>query len=487
MSKSTLSSVVSNLVRASMGSSVSSSVTDEDLDKHVADLILKEAKQKAESYAQLGIKAYLPTGPDPNAPRPNKRFLSSIIRSTDDHNKTIIRAQALAAQEIKREKEEQARRERRARAEEAVAAERSRRRRRDDSEWGDDWHRPRDSGRSSRARDWDKDWRSYQKSKQGEDGYAEEREKKRSRREHRSRSRSKERDRDKDREHRHRKSRKRTSSVDRERVSHRSERSQRKHRRSDGHERHRERDHKRRRDAGPSVSPHRSPTPVQSEPPCKRSCSISPSEDDHADHDRTKAIRHRTPSPSRSSETLQEENATATEPRRTAKGKQKDPDPVTDSSTPPTLPVTRSPSPPPPPPSRRSRTRNRISSVRSPSVSPPPLPPSALPSKMDKYFEDSYDPRLDVTPLSIPTVPDTGLINDSEYAGWDAMLELLRQRREDKEERKRLEKLGFEFGDKKIPGPKLTTSKADASVNLMGIEYNKRGSVREWDLGKEGF
>lgn len=60
MSKSTLSSVVSNLVRASMGSSVSGTVADDDLDKHVAELILKEAKQKAEKYAQQGIRAYLP-------------------------------------------------------------------------------------------------------------------------------------------------------------------------------------------------------------------------------------------------------------------------------------------------------------------------------------------------------------------------------------------------------------------------------------------
>jgi hypothetical protein len=61
MSKSSLSSVVSNLVRASMGTTVSPSITDEDLDRHVAELILKEAKQKAETYGQLGIKAYLPT------------------------------------------------------------------------------------------------------------------------------------------------------------------------------------------------------------------------------------------------------------------------------------------------------------------------------------------------------------------------------------------------------------------------------------------
>lgn len=61
MSNSSLTSVVSNLVRASMGSSVSNTVTDEDLDRHVAELILKEAKQKAERYLQDGVQAYLPT------------------------------------------------------------------------------------------------------------------------------------------------------------------------------------------------------------------------------------------------------------------------------------------------------------------------------------------------------------------------------------------------------------------------------------------
>ena len=59
MSKSTLSSVVSNLVRAQMGSAVSSTVQDDDLDRHVAELILKEAKQKAERYGKDGIRAYL--------------------------------------------------------------------------------------------------------------------------------------------------------------------------------------------------------------------------------------------------------------------------------------------------------------------------------------------------------------------------------------------------------------------------------------------
>jgi hypothetical protein len=124
---------------------------------------------------------------------------------------------------------------------------------------------------------------------------------------------------------------------------------------------------------------------------------------------------------------------------------------------------------------------------------------------MDKYFEESYDPRLDVAPLSVPNVPKTGLINEAEYDGWDAMLELLRQRQRDKEEKKKLERMGISTSssssskDKK----KKSSSSANASVavssaaaasrwgdetaSIMDIEYTRRGAVREWDLGKEGF
>ena len=58
MSKSSLSSVVSNLVRVSEPNTI----TDEDLDRHIAELILKEAKQKAERYLKEGVRAYLPSG-----------------------------------------------------------------------------------------------------------------------------------------------------------------------------------------------------------------------------------------------------------------------------------------------------------------------------------------------------------------------------------------------------------------------------------------
>jgi len=142
------------------------------------------------------------------------------------------------------------------------------------------------------------------------------------------------------------------------------------------------------------------------------------------------------------------------------------------------------------------------SSKRSPSItpsnspSPGPQLPIPLPSKMDRYFEESYDPRLDVAPLAAPKVPATGLIDNAEFEGWDAMLELIRCRREDKEEKKRMERLGLlpkTKGKSKKKGALLDSSVAVADrwggdgVTVMDIEYKKRGTVREWDVGKEGF
>ncbi|KNZ76304.1 hypothetical protein J132_10583 [Termitomyces sp. J132] len=362
---SSLSTVVSSLVRATMGTSVPSTVADDDLDRHVAELILREAKKKAERYGTQGIRAFLPAGggSDSPAPRTNKRFLSSIIKTTEDHNKTVLRAQAIAAQEQKREREEEERRARRRRAEEAVEAERMRRGRREES-W-DRWDGRREG---KRRRDWEDD---------GE------------------------------RERRHREKRRpgRKEDAGQERESSRSPRRSKRRSRRDRND-----------------------------------------EDGETRHKSRKRSRSRS--------------------RRKAQKYALD---DIDSDT-----------------ARDSQAQRRSTTVRSEESRPFPPPHARLPSKMDKYFEESYDPRLDVAPLAVPTVPKTGLINDAEYAGWDAMLELLRVRREDKEEKRRLERLGVSMtSDRGLPPP--MKKREDAEVSVMEIQYKKRGSVREWDLGKEGL
>ncbi|KAI5998078.1 hypothetical protein EDD15DRAFT_2408491 [Pisolithus albus] len=523
MSKSSLSSVVSNLVRASMGASVPTSVPDEDLDRHVADLILMEAKQKAENYTKLGVQAYLPTGPDLNAPRANKRFLSSIIRRTDDHNKSILREQALAAQEIKRAREEEERRERRARAEEAASAERSRRRsgQRDSGDWRWDGRKTKEK---RDIKDWSSDWRK-QEGGDSEDEHGRHRRerRRRRRREHgdsedeyrrervegRRSRRRRDNDDDEDgidkhgrdeepRRRRHRsrsqrrrrkKTRRHTPSVDRDSrdgESHRNEHRSEKHRHHNDKEleyrRQRRRESSHPHSPSPAgsldgnISSTRAHSPSPKLPPqvTLNSCEIP-----------LDSTQGNTTSLSSSPETPLDDQPIGV--RRTAKGKEKE---IGLTNCFASRPSSSPPLPPPqpsPPPRRKRGLPSSSTSVRSPSVSPPPLPPTALPSKMDKYFEDSYDPRLDVSSLAVPSVPKTGLIDDADYAGWDAMLEFLRQRREDKEEKKRLEKLGFpsrEINLEHLKKRKLGDSSGGDS--LMGIEYKKRGSVREWDLGKEG-
>ncbi|KIY50484.1 hypothetical protein FISHEDRAFT_64701 [Fistulina hepatica ATCC 64428] len=415
---SSLSSVVSNLVRAQMGTSLSPTVTDEDLDRHVAELILREAKKKAERYSQTGIRAYLTSAVnESNAPRTNKRFLSSIIRSTDDHNRSVLRQQAEAAQEIKMEREAQERRERRRRAEEAVQAEKRRGRRVDDEEAWDRWDGRKATNEKRPKRKWEIWNGDHDDDSESSLRY----------RRHRSRS-----NRYHDSSNRHsRRSRSRSRSVSYD---------------EDIEDKHRSRRHEY------SYSSHRHSR--RSKSPVRRTQSPSAKGE-------SSTSRVRSPSPrDRKSE------------------------------------------------SHKERERHTASTIRlglpadgseniSHSSSPEPEPAHHVPSKMDKYFEDSYDPRLDVAPLSMtPLVPATGLIDSTEFDGWDAMLELLRQRKEDKEERRRLERLGLLPKDKsKRRAGTSTTSFSPSDVadrwntggtSVMKIEYSKRGAVREWDLGKDG-
>ena len=66
------------------------------------------------------------------------------------------------------------------------------------------------------------------------------------------------------------------------------------------------------------------------------------------------------------------------------------------------------------------------------------------------------------------------------------MLEVIRRRREDKEEKKRLERMGV-GKDSSKDSSKARPEGANEVTDIMSIEYKKRGAVREWDLGKEGF
>ncbi|KAI7894843.1 uncharacterized protein EV154DRAFT_58988 [Mucor mucedo] len=87
-----VNNVVANLIRAAAGSSAKS-VSDQDVDKFVADLILKEAEEKRKKYNQVGVQAYKPSGlPNKPKPKPNTRFLLNMVKATDSHNQAVIKA-----------------------------------------------------------------------------------------------------------------------------------------------------------------------------------------------------------------------------------------------------------------------------------------------------------------------------------------------------------------------------------------------------------
>ena len=88
-------------------------------------------------------------------------------------------------------------------------------------------------------------------------------------------------------------------------------------------------------------------------------------------------------------------------------------------------------------------------------------------SKMDRYFAKNYDPMLDVSAAMREN--DEGLIEDD---GWDRMLQVVKEKEERRQARR----------DKRA-GEKGVVSRA--SSDLMDTRYASRGSVREWDKGKE--
>ncbi|WVO21234.1 uncharacterized protein IAS62_002541 [Cryptococcus decagattii] len=457
-----LNSVVNRLVRAAAG--ISQDISDAELDSHVAQLLAEEAKAKELKWSELGLTGLLGNSmaagrdsPDPSLPKPNKRFLASVIRTVDGHNSALLRSQAEAAKQARNERmagpsrpstvgsssrpsggaasrlfggavKDMARNDSvkiRGREREHRGDERTLRRR--------DEEIREDGGRSSRYGDDRRDDKRYRK--------------------------------DDDR---------RSRDVDKDsRDSTRKSRNDNYDRHDGRHERRRDRSHER-KDYGSDGDQSR-----------HRSRDV----DDDSERDRKGRKRRydrnsRSPSPSK---------------RRRSSIM------LSPASKPP-----RELTPPP-------RSRDLSSSP-----SPPPV------SKMDKYFESSYDPRLD-----LPAVPAQGLVAE---VGWDNMLAILKER--GKKKRRNSPSLS---DDEPAPPPGILPRKRAYSPDTLarkagrkerkaareerrkrrgdsdsederervkrrdrrkekekekangeqqggglpdGYEYTKKGSVREWDVGK---
>lgn len=145
-------------------------------------------------------------------------------------------------------------------------------------------------------------------------------------------------------------------------------------------------------------------------------------------------------------------------------------------------------------PSRSSKDKYR---ERSPLEVAEKAPPSEMiggphtgPSKMDKYFTQDYDPRLDVS-LDTLTDPSTGLIGEGNFDEWSAMLDILKIRRQEKNylaaeraERDRDAKYSSSKKTSSTKIPATTYDEANKAILTMG-GYAKTKKGTEWGKGPD--
>jgi hypothetical protein len=449
----------------------------------------------------------MPSSVDSNLPKPNKRFLASVIRNVDGHNASLIRAQERAARDVRDEKGygESSRTGRGSAASRMFGGavkgmgsggvrrregDDGRRREESDRYLGADAYRPQNR-RNRRGHEEEEDEHDRRRSRRRDDG--EEHKERQSRRKsnemerrgNSSRRRRHDSDASEDDKRLDRRSRPRATwredATDEEDDYRRSHGSSRRTNDNDD-----ERDRRKGKPGDDREYEHDFDDGGKSRPKAKRR-SRSPADDTH---------------------------------RLKGKGAQR----------------SRSPS--------TARVPN--AKIREPSKSPPPVPydspspPPARLSKMDKYFANTYDPRMD-----LGEVPREGMIST---VGWDNMLAILKERgkkvcssiarrpdfaygtqrrhlsptlsddhmgvpsgitlrspspdlsgsarrleKAEKRKRKdeRRKRRGSDSDDEDLrrrERKKKETGKMVSSLGeekgMFGVAYSKKGAVREWDVGK---
>lgn len=67
-------------------------------DDYVARVLAEDAKKTSAKYASQGLSAFLPKKRANDAPKPNTRFLSHIVREADSHNAALKRKEEVEAE-----------------------------------------------------------------------------------------------------------------------------------------------------------------------------------------------------------------------------------------------------------------------------------------------------------------------------------------------------------------------------------------------------
>ncbi|GAA5844864.1 hypothetical protein JCM3766R1_004373 [Sporobolomyces carnicolor] len=502
---SSLSSIVSHLVRSQIGSTAAASLSDPttttaaandaELDRQVAELLLKEARAASSNYDAVGTRAFYDPAKEQtrHLRKPNTRFLGNVLRNVGDHNEHLRRVEleqhrrrerdeARLAEEWRHDHAHNRDRDRpsrddpkgkqRVNDDDDADGERRRKRRRrelgleecDDDRGSSSSTRPlarfcdetQDTPARERGGAGSGDAASRRR-RDGDDGTSRDRSRRCERRDHNSdaarrRSASPSREADltdddaKDRTERRRRRRRETDDEDEQGRAGRDRRDRTEPEREDGRERHGGggegggRERPRNRDRHREERGHASGR-------------------DDGRRDR----RKRSPTPEKRKDMRDESSPVAAD-----------------------------------------RSSRRVENAREDPVQPV--------SKMDKYFSPTYDPLLDFTPAQLALGrtgsgsagddDEYGLIGEGSFNAWDQMLDSIKGRKEEKklrearekeERRKERERKRKERRRKK--GEAVSSSDGDdgggrdrrdgSARGLMEMKYSKKGGTREWDLGKE--
>ncbi|KAJ4533339.1 hypothetical protein HRR80_005207 [Exophiala dermatitidis] len=446
---------------------MSNSANVDDDDEYIAKLLAEDARKSSLRYASAGTYGLTPRRPPNAGPKPNTRFLKTLVREVDSHNAALKKKEELEARMRLRRLQEGPGRDTDKSNSTGGGDDDSHSRRRHQHH-----HRRKSSGERYRRRTSpdgaeDHDRRRRHRHSRHEDD-------KRERNRRRSRSpadRDRDHDLDDEREHGHG-------------HSHARRRTRRRHGDDESPDDGSRQRRRRRTSPSRSVSRERADTHHKKGP-----AQLESTEKDHQNHE-----RHLRPNPSHSENTHQE-------------GCSREKKTITDTDTPQHQRRHRH--------RRRSTSSNSSSSSTSTSSDPlssliGPLPRSKddtsnsitrrgrgftrhqrhpPTSNIDAHFSTGYDPTQDVDVGGPYESPPDDPNQENGADDWDNALEALRDRRAwQAKQADRMREAGFDDDEierwKASASTRTGTGDADLDLDIRHVKWRKKGEGREWDAGK---
>ncbi|KAI9296113.1 hypothetical protein K502DRAFT_348407 [Neoconidiobolus thromboides FSU 785] len=94
-----LNTVVNKLTKAALGASASDIDIEDpaELNSYISNMLLQEAKKKEKLFEKYGTTAYLnPLQSFERTTKPDKQFLSNIIKHTNSHNRHLLKQEKIS-------------------------------------------------------------------------------------------------------------------------------------------------------------------------------------------------------------------------------------------------------------------------------------------------------------------------------------------------------------------------------------------------------